>query len=422
MGNCPNICCLRNVKIVKDYPVQINNSIENSLYNSPYLTQPNYSLIIFLQTRIKRFLNSKIINTNEKLHANLLYNKPKNNLVNTSSNLNAINQSSANRIVNLRQQTTDKDELVDNNKNQNNIYLEEQKFFFQKIVLDKDANMFREDIFSKQNIKKNSKDPRNGPFDNKRKKFPILYQDNFSYEGEWKNGKRDGIGILIKNDVAKFIGEFIEDKANGFGKFINENGDEYLGYWKESLFHGLGIIYNKKKTISYKGWWKKDKLNGFGIEKRSKIEYVGEYINGNKEGYGVLYYRNGIYEGQMKDGNMHGIGCFSFNDKRKYEGEFIDNKMEGYGILSFPDGKIFIGSFIDDLEDGFGVFYTSKKIYIGFWQNMLLEGEVIVIEDEKKKKQMWEQGKCYKNLPQNYEIYFEKYVNEIIKQKDIYLK
>ena len=425
MGNCPNFCCLRNIKIVNDYPVQINNNIENSLYNSPYLTQPNYSSLIFLQTRIKRYLNNKAINTNEKLHANLLYNNQKNNL-NTSSNINAVNQSSANFIANIRQQTTDKEEIVEKNKNQKNInkieIIEEQKLFFPKIILDKGANMFQEDLFSKQKIKKNSKDPRNGPFDTKRRKFPILYQDNFSYEGEWKNGKRDGMGILIKKDVAKFIGEFVEDKVNGFGKFINENADEYLGYWKESQFYGLGIYKNNKKMISYKGWWKKDKHNGFGIEKWQNLEYTGEYINGNKEGYGILHIGDGIYEGQMKDGNMNGIGSFALKDKRKYEGEFVDNKMEGFGILTFPDGKVFVGSFIDDLEDGFGVFYTGKKIYIGFWQSLLLEGEVIVIEGEKRKKQLWEQGKCYKNLPQNYEIIFEKYVDEIIKQKDIYMK
>ena len=124
----------------------------------------------------------------------------------------------------------------------------------------------------------------------------------------------------------------------------------------------------------------------------------------------------------MKDGNINGIGCFIFKDKRKYEGEFVNNKIEGYGILTWPDGKVFVGSFKNDLEHGFGVFYTSKKIYIGFWQNMLLSGEVIAIEGDKRKKQLWEQGKCYKNLPQTYDIKFEKYVNEIIKQKDFYVK
>ena len=181
-------------------------------------------------------------------------------------------------------------------------------------------------------------------------------------------------------------------------------------------------IYNKKNIISYKGWWEKDKQNGFGIEKWPKLEYYGEYINGNKEGYGVLNIKDGIYEGEMKDGNLNGIGTFIFKDKRKYEGEFINNKIEGHGILYWPDGKIFVGSFKDDFQNGFGIFYTSQKIYIGIWQNMLLEGEVIVIEGDKRKKQLWEKGECYKNLPQSYVIYFEKYVNDIIKQRDSFIK
>ena len=132
--------------------------------------------------------------------------------------------------------------------------------------------------------------------------------------------------------------------------------------------------------------------------------------------------KDGIYEGEMRNGNIDGIGCFIFNDKRKYEGEFINNKIEGNGILSWPDGKIFVGSFKDDLQNGFGTFYTSKKLYIGIWQNMLLEGKVIIIEGDKRKKQMWEQGKCYKILPQSHEIFYEKFVNDIINQKNMYIE
>ena len=428
MGNCPEACCFRNVKIVNDYPVQIYSDQENAKYNS-YLTQPNYSSLIFLQTRIKRFLNNKAYNTNEKLASNLIYNQ--NNNIKTSSNLVVVNtlqkESTGKFNTNFRQQSTDKEEYYENNyqKNINNkvYFIEEQKINFPKIIMNKGSNMFQEDLFSKQDSKNNkdNKDPRNGPHDGKRRKYPILSQDIFSYEGEWKNGKRDGLGILIKKDVAKFIGQFVEDQVNGFGILIDDNGDEYKGYWKKSKAHGLGI-YNKKGIISYKGKWKLDKQNGFGIEKWPQLEYIGEYLNGNKEGYGVLNIRDGIYEGQMKDGNINGVGSFVFKDKRKYQGEFVNNKIEGYGILTWPDGKVFVGGFKDDLEDGFGIFYTSKKIYIGFWQNMILGGEVIIIEGDKKRKQLWEQGKCYKNLPQNYDIKFEKYVDEIIKEKDFYMK
>ena len=417
MGSCPEICCSKNVKVVNDYPVQITNNIENKDYNN-YLTQPNYSSLIFLQTRLKRFLNNKSYNSKMNLATNL-YNQ--NNNKNSLNQVYLQKESTNNINTNFRQQTTDKEEYYENQNNQNRIDLiEEQKLYFPKIMLNKGVNIFQKNIFSKPDIN-NNKDPRNGPFDGKKRKYQKIIQNDFSYEGEWKDGKREGFGILIKKDIAEFIGEFVDDKVNGFGKVIYENGDEYIGYWKDSQAYGLGI-YNKKNIISYQGWWKKDKQNGFGIEKWPKLDYFGEYLNGNKEGYGVLNIGDGIYEGEMKEGNINGVGCFIFKDKRKYEGEFVNNKIEGYGILSWPDGKIFVGSFKDDLQNGFGVFYTSKKIYIGVWQNMLLEGEVIVIEGDKRKKQLWEQGKCYKNLSQNYEIYFEKYVNDIIKQKELYIE
>ncbi len=131
--------------------------------------------------------------------------------------------------------------------------------------------------------------------------------------------------------------------------------------------------------------------------------------------------RDGIYEGEMKGGNFNGIGKFMFNDKRRYEGEFKNNKMEGFGIMYLPGNKIFVGQFKDDLQDGFGVFYTNKRIYVGFWQNMLLEGKVIIVEGNKRKKQIWEEGRLRKNLASNYKIFFEKYIEDIIYEKNIFI-
>ena len=427
MGNCPNACCLRNVKIEKDLKVDIIKTIKTTS-NNIYLTQPNYSNLVYLQTRIKRFLNNKNYqknnsqNNNPKAITNASYNKIISNSNNTA---HLQKEATAQFNRNFRQQTTEKDENEDTtNNNYNKMDLAEDKKL-PKIFLVKLANIFQEDIFSHSNqkIDKNAKnlDPRNGPFDNKRRTYPKIYKGEFSYEGQWKNGKRDGIGILTRKDVANFMGEFVEDKVNGFGKFIVENECDYIGYWKDSKVNGYGI-YNNKGIKSYKGIWKDDEQNGFGIEKLPKIEYIGEFIKGNKEGYGVLNIKNAKYEGEISNGNFNGIGTFTFDDKRKYQGEFVNNKIEGYGVFTWPDGKFFVGSFKNDLIDGFGVFYTSKKIYIGVWQHLSLNGEVIVIEGDKRKKQLWEQGKCYKNLPSNHKIYFEKYVDNIIQEKDFFSK
>ena len=158
MGSCPEICCSKNVKVVNDYPVQITNNIENKDYNN-YLTQPNYSSLIFLQTRLKRFLNNKSYNSKMNLATNL-YNQ--NNNKNSLNQVYLQKESTNNINTNFRQQTTDKEEYYENQNNQNRIDLiEEQKLYFPKIMLKKDINIFQKNIFSKPDIN-NNKDPRNG--------------------------------------------------------------------------------------------------------------------------------------------------------------------------------------------------------------------------------------------------------------------
>ena len=418
MGNCPQACkiyCFEDTNIVKGYQVPIYDDIINK-----YSTQPNYSTLIFLQIRIKKYLRYKKLLSSSNYIKYKTINTIKSN---SSSNNNIINapkisqneyQNNNKFNQNFLRKTTDKDDNNESQKTINKIQsINKEKFYFPKLVLNTGPNIFQKDLFQK------SINPKDYPFDNQRRKFPILIQGDFSYEGEWKNGKRDGFGIYIKKNTAKFIGYFIKDNANGFGKLSNGNGDEYKGYWASSKANGIGI-YTRKKIVSYKGWWENDRQDKFGIESWPKLNYIGDYSNGVKEGYGIMNIKDGIYEGQMKGGNFNGIGKFIFNDKRRYEGEYINNKMEGYGILYFPGGKIFVGHFKNDLMDGFGVFYTSTKIYVGFWQNMLLEGEVIIIEGNKKKKQIWEEGRLCKNLPNNYNIFFEKYIKDIIYEKDFF--
>jgi hypothetical protein len=61
-----------------------------------------------------------------------------------------------------------------------------------------DNDIFNEDPFragSRNNNYEN--DPRDAPIDNIRRKYPEIKEDQSSYIGEWKNRKRDGLGLLI---------------------------------------------------------------------------------------------------------------------------------------------------------------------------------------------------------------------------------
>ena len=51
------------------------------------------------------------------------------------------------------------------------------------------------------------------------------------------------------------------------------------------------------------------------------------------------------------------------------------------------------------------------------WKNNKPEGEVAIIDNDKVKKQLWENGKPIKFLEDGYQTKFEKYIDKIIKEQ-----
>ena len=72
-----------------------------------------------------------------------------------------------------------------------------------------------------------------------------------AYKGEWKNGKPNGLGILIDPDGIKYVGEWIHRWKNGQGTFTWSDGGEYVGSWKNGT-RWNGTFYDKNGNIIYK--------------------------------------------------------------------------------------------------------------------------------------------------------------------------
>lgn len=59
---------------------------------------------------------------------------------------------------------------------------------------------------------------------------------------------------------------------------------------KDSLRHGLGVC-NWCDGSSYKGYWKNDCMDGFGVLLSSTSNcYEGDFVMNMKEGTGINYY------------------------------------------------------------------------------------------------------------------------------------
>jgi len=74
--------------------------------------------------------------------------------------------------------------------------------------------------------------------------------------GEWKDGERNGQGIIKYGDGEQWAGEWKDDEYYGQGSYTHSNGIKYVGEWKDGTF--IGKIKSEGNTDfwgSYNGKW-----------------------------------------------------------------------------------------------------------------------------------------------------------------------
>ena len=235
MGNCGAICKYKFLGLKGDIILEKNSNNDTG----KYLETEYIQKIIHIQKSVKQFLKKKK-SSKIKLHRKASPKSPKHKrstqqkkskLKKSTKSLNSPTKN-ASQTPQTKYITYDEDQ-----KNTLLIPTINSELF--------NINLFNEDAFRQQKISlnqnQNTNDPRDGPFDNKRRKYPKITEDQSSYEGEWKNGKRDGFGILCFGEEAKFMGLFKNDTVVGYGKLWQDNGDIYKGYWKDFQAEGYGM-------------------------------------------------------------------------------------------------------------------------------------------------------------------------------------
>lgn len=75
-----------------------------------------------------------------------------------------------------------------------------------------------------------------------------------TYFGEFKNGKRHGIGIYYYTSKDKYKGEWYQGDKNGVGTFFYADGRKYVGNWKNGKKHGNGTLIGTNKRIQHGLW------------------------------------------------------------------------------------------------------------------------------------------------------------------------
>jgi hypothetical protein len=69
-------------------------------------------------------------------------------------------------------------------------------------------------------------------------------------EGEFRNGKRQGLGRQIFESGDMYDGGWCEGKLDDRGVYYFANGDKLYGMWKKGIYHGVGVFHYADGSIS----------------------------------------------------------------------------------------------------------------------------------------------------------------------------
>jgi hypothetical protein len=112
------------------------------------------------------------------------------------------------------------------------------------------------------------------------------------YEGTWVLSQKDGKGVEVFANGDKYIGEYSRDRFHGEGELVTKGG-VYHGSFKDGLRDGFGIM-QFRTNCRYEGFWAKGRMEGKGLYIwPDSRKYEGQWENGERTGMGVLTQVNG---------------------------------------------------------------------------------------------------------------------------------
>ena len=187
---------------------------------------------------------------------------------------------------------------------------------------------------------------------------------DYTFYGNIKNGKADGIGLVYRDHKLVFGGEFKKGKPCGYRivfdsdipnvsavyesddcstitmlvvhhRFVT-SGDGYIYYGFKTCRdnQSTGLEFESNACVAYEGGLKKNKRDGKGKaysydydKKSASLVYEGGYKNDKPSGKGKSYYSNGqlCYDGKFKKGKYNGKGTlYNADGSVQYKGKFKD--------------------------------------------------------------------------------------------------
>jgi hypothetical protein len=186
------------------------------------------------------------------------------------------------------------------------------------------------------------------------------YAKGLTYEGDWLNNRKDGIGIESYKDGSRYQGEHKNGVKHGIGTYFWDDGSIYEGEWKYNLMDGYGIYKFKDGSIC-SGFWKSNQMNGFGKFTFPEIKcYIGFFEKDYKSGFGLIFWfkEKKAFVGYWKNNKQHGLGKFINDGKIRYgswnegnrESKYDENEF--FNLLNMQNSDRFFSNIFQMDYDG----------------------------------------------------------------------
>ena len=157
---------------------------------------------------------------------------------------------------------------------------------------------------------------------------------NGTYDGEWREGKRHGHGVMRYAAGDCYEGCFVEGKKHGRGKCVYADSGMYDGEWSMGEWHGRGKVQWANGN-TYEGGFAVGVVSGKGkFVWANGGSYEGEYSQGQKHGRGLILYAVG------GEPSIPGLDYF-WNAGDKMDCGFKHDVRHGTCTYTFFNGETF---------------------------------------------------------------------------------
>jgi len=122
------------------------------------------------------------------------------------------------------------------------------------------------------------------------------------FEGEYKEGKKHGVGRMVFPNGDVYHGMWEGDQPNGDGTYKYSNGDMYSGAWSAGKRDGRGALVYTGDDSQLVGTWKAGSLDSGKWILTDGTSWHGSFKGNRPSGRGVFYFPNGnMQEGEYAE-------------------------------------------------------------------------------------------------------------------------